>query len=73
MAGPDIAEGVSGFLEGFVTPSGLPTWARVAIGVVAETLFLLYVFVAGRIAVEEGVTGDVLARDAGDSAPVTAT
>lgn len=64
---------VSGFIEGFVTPSGLPTWARIAIGVVAEVLFLLYVFVAGRIAVEEGVTGDVLARDAGDTAPVTAS
>ena len=63
---------VSGFIEGFVTPSGLPTWARIAIGIVAEVLFLCYVFVAGRIAVEEGVTGDVLARDAGDTAPVTA-
>lgn len=63
---------VSGFIEGFVTPSGLPTWARITIGIVAESLFLLYVFVVGRSAVREGVTGDVLARDAGDSAPVAA-
>lgn len=63
---------VSGFIEGFVTPSGLPTWARITIGIVAESLFLLYVFVVGRSAVREGVTGDVLARDAGDSAPVVA-
>ena len=27
---------VSGAIEGFVTPSGLPTWARIAIGVAAE-------------------------------------
>ena len=41
---------VSGAIEGFVTPSGLPTWARIAIGVVAEVLFLAYVFVVGRAA-----------------------
>ena len=64
---------VSGAIEGFVTPSDLPTWARITIGVVAEVLFLAYVFVVGRAAVREGVTGDVLARDAGDTAPVTAT
>ena len=63
---------VSGFIEGFVTPSGLPTWARIAVGVVAESLFLAYVFVVGRSAARAGVTGDVLARDAGDVAPATA-
>jgi hypothetical protein len=63
---------VSGFIEGFVTPSGLPTWARIAIGVVAEGLFLAYVFVVGRAAHHRGATGDVLARDSGDVAPVTA-
>jgi uncharacterized membrane protein SpoIIM required for sporulation len=63
---------VSGFIEGFVTPSGLPTWARIAVGVVAETLFLAYVFVVGRSASLAGATGDVLARDAGDVAPATA-
>lgn len=63
---------VSGFIEGFVTPSGLPTWARIGIGIVAESLFLAYVFVVGRAAVLGGATGDVLAQDAGDVAPATA-
>lgn len=50
---------VSGIIEAFVTPSGLPTWARIAIGVTAEVLFLTYVFVLGRRAVRAGHTGDV--------------
>lgn len=50
---------VSGAIEGFVTPSGLPTWARIAIGVVAEAAFLVYVYVVGRRAVLAGETGDV--------------
>lgn len=35
---------VSGAIEAFVTPSSLPTWARIAIGVAAEVAFCLYVF-----------------------------
>lgn len=50
---------VSGIIEAFVTPSGLPTWARISIGVLAEVLFLAYVFVLGRRAVRAGYTGDV--------------
>ncbi|MSZ76961.1 MAG: stage II sporulation protein M [Actinobacteria bacterium] len=50
---------VSGLIEAFVTPSGLPTWARVGIGVVAELAFLAYVFVVGRAAAGRGHTGDV--------------
>lgn len=61
---------VSGVLEGFVTPSGLPTWARVGIGVVAEVLFLLYVFVVGRRAAQQGETGDIDASEREDVAPV---
>lgn len=38
---------ISGVIEAFVTPSGLPTWARVGIGVAAETGFLAYVLVLG--------------------------
>jgi uncharacterized membrane protein SpoIIM required for sporulation len=53
---------VSGAIEAFVTPSGLPTWARVGIGVTAEVLFFAYVFVVGRQAHHRGVTGDVDAR-----------
>jgi len=52
---------VSGIIEGFVTPSPLPTWARIAIGVLAELGFLAYVFVVGRAAHSRGVTGDVSA------------
>ena len=53
---------VSGIIEGFVTPSGLPTWARISIGVLAEALFLTYVFVLGRRAVAAGHTGDIAAH-----------
>ena len=50
---------VSGALEGFVTPSPLPTWARVGIGVVVWCVFLSYVVVFGRRAVAAGEGGDV--------------
>jgi uncharacterized membrane protein SpoIIM required for sporulation len=50
---------LSGVIEGFVTPSPLPTWARVGIGVAALLLFLAYVFTLGRRAVLRGATGDV--------------
>ena len=50
---------VSGLIEAFVTPSPLPTWARIGIGVVAELAFLAYVLVLGRAAVRDGETGDV--------------
>lgn len=42
---------VSGLIEAYVTPSPLPTWARVGIGVLAELAFFAYVFVLGRRAV----------------------
>jgi uncharacterized membrane protein SpoIIM required for sporulation len=60
---------VSGVIEAFVTPSGLPTWARVALGVVAEAAFLVYVVVLGRRAVRAGEIGDVDRALAGDHAP----
>jgi uncharacterized membrane protein SpoIIM required for sporulation len=63
---------VSGVIEAFVTPSGLPTWARIAIGVVAEALFLTYVFTLGRRAALAGETGDVDASARGDVAQVSA-
>lgn len=50
---------VSGLIEAFVTPSPLPTWARIAIGVLAEATFFAYVFVVGRRAVARGHTGDL--------------
>ncbi|WP_425833004.1 stage II sporulation protein M [Streptomyces fractus] len=50
---------ISGAIEGFVTPSGLPTWARIGIGIAAELAFLAYVYVLGGRAVREGETGDL--------------
>ncbi|WP_340537056.1 stage II sporulation protein M [Nocardioides sp. GXZ039] len=52
---------VSGVIEAFVTPSPLPTWARISIGFAALLVFLLYVFTLGRRAVLEGETGDLAA------------
>jgi len=49
----------AGLIEGFVTPSPLPTFARIAIGVAAEVAFLGYVFHFGRKAARAGETGDI--------------
>lgn len=51
---------VSGVLEAFVTPSPMPTWARIGIGAVAEIAFVCYVVVLGRRGVRSGATGDLL-------------
>ncbi|MGV0594186.1 stage II sporulation protein M [Mycolicibacterium porcinum] len=58
---------VSGLIEALVTPSSLPTWARIGIGVLAELAFLGYVFHFGRKAVRAGETGDL--EDAPDVIP----
>lgn len=50
---------VSGVIEAFVTPSGLPTYARVGIGVLAELGFLGYVLYFGLRAKRAGETGDL--------------
>ena len=50
---------VSGLIEAFVTPSPLPTWARVGIGITAEVAFFAYVFILGRAAYLHGETGDI--------------
>ncbi|MGV9314657.1 stage II sporulation protein M [Streptomyces sp. NPDC003691] len=63
---------VSGLIEGFVTPSGLPTWARIAIGVAAELVFLAYVYVLGGRAAREGESGDVEEADRNARVPVAA-
>ena len=60
---------VSGVIEAFVTPSPLPTWARIGIGFVAEATFLNYVFVLGRRAVRAGSTGDVTGDLRGEQRP----
>ena len=58
-----------GLIEAFVTPSPLPTPARVGIGVLAEFAFFGYVFTLGRWAHLRGQTGDVEADQAGYVAP----
>ncbi|MEV7427958.1 MULTISPECIES: stage II sporulation protein M [unclassified Streptomyces] len=63
---------VSGLIEGFVTPSGLPTWARIAIGIGAELLFLAYVYILGGRAARAGETGDVEVTDRSAEVPVAA-
>lgn len=63
---------VSGLVEGFVTPSGLPTWARIGVGVVVEVLFLAWVFGPGRWAHRAGVTGDLEGDLRGDVRPASA-
>ena len=51
---------VSGVVEAFVTPSPLPTWARIALGAVVWIAFLAYVFVLGRRADRAGDIGDLV-------------
>jgi len=48
---------VAGFTEAWVTPSGLPTWARVGFGVLIEATFVAYVVGFGRAAAARGLTG----------------
>jgi uncharacterized membrane protein SpoIIM required for sporulation len=62
---------VSGVVEAFVTPSPLPTWARIGIGALVWAAFVGYVAVFGRRAAAAGETGDVRAELAGDAVPVT--
>ena len=61
---------VSGAIEAFVTPSGLPTWARIGIGALAELAFLTYVIVLGRRGVRAGASGDVSESEQGAAVPV---
>ncbi|HYK32773.1 MAG TPA: stage II sporulation protein M [Streptosporangiaceae bacterium] len=59
----------SGLIEAFVTPSPLPSWARIGIGAVAEIAFVSYVFVFGRRAVAAGEIGDI--AESPDTQPMT--
>jgi len=63
-----VVLGVSGLIEAFVTPSHLPTWARIGIGVVALLAFLGYALGLGRRAVRAGHLGDI--EEAPDALPV---
>ncbi|GAA4165502.1 stage II sporulation protein M [Gryllotalpicola daejeonensis] len=56
---------VSGIIEGFVTPSHLPVWAKLLIGAVALLAFLAYLLVVGGRAARAGETGDLDEVDRG--------
>jgi uncharacterized membrane protein SpoIIM required for sporulation len=62
---------ISGLVEAFVTPSPLPTWARIGIGVLVWLAFLVYVWWFGRPAAAAGETGDLRSELIGDTAPVS--
>lgn len=64
-----VVLGVSGVIEAFVTPSGLPAWLRIGIGALAEAAFLAYVIAAGRRAGRGGLTADI--SEAPEQIPVT--
>lgn len=59
---------VAGTIEAFVTPSGLPTAARVGIGVFAEIGLVYWIVVYGRRAAAAGIAGDLDADIRGDVA-----
>jgi uncharacterized membrane protein SpoIIM required for sporulation len=63
---------VSGVVEGFVTGSTLPAWARITIGAIVWLAFLAYVFVLGRRAVAAGRTGDVADEELAAGVPTVA-
>jgi uncharacterized membrane protein SpoIIM required for sporulation len=65
-----VALAVSGVIEAFVTPSGLPTAVRIGIGGLAWALFVGYVWLYGSRAAATGETGDLDAELLADTAPV---
>lgn len=54
---------VSGLLEAFITPSPLPSFARITIGAIAWLAFLYYALVLGRRRVREGFDGDLASSE----------
>lgn len=70
VLGLTIALFASGLIEGFVTGSHLPWWLKIVVGALAFAAFWAIVFVVGRGAAAEGVTGDIEGDLATDTAPV---
>ncbi|MGH3581112.1 MAG: stage II sporulation protein M [Mycobacterium sp.] len=58
---------ISGLIEALVTPSPMPTYLRIGIGVAAEALFLGYIVYFGGKAVRANESGDI--DDAPDVVP----
>jgi uncharacterized membrane protein SpoIIM required for sporulation len=61
---------VSGAVEAFVTPSPLPTWARIGVGGLVWLAFCAYVAILGRRAAAAGETGDLSEELREDTLPV---
>jgi uncharacterized membrane protein SpoIIM required for sporulation len=61
---------VSGIVEAFVTPSPLPTWARITVGALVWAAFVAYGLVLGGRATRAGHTGDIRREFAGEVQPV---
>lgn len=57
---------VSGFLEAFVTPSGLPPAVRIGLGALAWAAFMVFFLVRGRQVHRRGITGDLSDELVGD-------
>jgi len=57
---------ISGFVEAFVTPSGLPAAVRIAIGAGVWIAFLVYMLGRGRQVHRRGITGDLSEEMVGD-------
>lgn len=57
---------LSGLVEAFVTPSGLPVAVKIGIGVVFFCALWTYAIAFGRRAAAEGETGDLPASEAGE-------
>ena len=63
---------VSGVIEAFITPSGLPTGVRIAIGAIALAVFIGYVAVLGGPSVRAGEIGDLGSDELADRLPTAA-
>jgi uncharacterized membrane protein SpoIIM required for sporulation len=57
---------LSGLVEGFVTPSPLPFWLRLGIGLALFAAYWTYTLVLGSRAYQAGHRGDLSRRDSGD-------
>lgn len=70
VMGLALAFVVAGIIEGFVTPSPLPTVVRVGVGVVVELAFIVYVVVQGRLAERLGFSGALGEQERARGGPV---
>ncbi|GAA2516087.1 stage II sporulation protein M [Rarobacter incanus] len=58
---------LSGIVEGFVTGTALPTWAKIVIGSAVFGAVVAYIAIFGRRAIKRGETGDLRQDEAGYS------